>query len=228
MIFITGDIHGEIETNRFSSRNWTMGQFLCRDDYLIIAGDFGLLFNNVPTNSEIYWLNWLANKPWTTLFVDGNHENHHMLQALEQIEFCGGTVGKVRDNILHLRRGEIYCIDDKQIFTFGGAHSVDKIHRVQGISWWPEEEPSYAETSYALENLEKHGNKVDIIISHTAPNTIINMLGSFPERANCASAKFLEYIVGYVQFNDLYCGHFHINSDIGKYHLLFDNIVKVT
>lgn len=26
------------------------------------------------SNEEKYWLDWLGDRPWTTLFVDGNHE----------------------------------------------------------------------------------------------------------------------------------------------------------
>ena len=32
---------------------------------------------------------------------------------------------KIRDSVIHLMRGEIYDIDDKKFFTFGGARSHD-------------------------------------------------------------------------------------------------------
>ena len=79
-ILCTGDIHGSHSIRKLSSKNFHYNDFdppLTKDDYLIICGDFGLLW--YPENSELdkqdqYWLNWLDDKPWTTLFVDGNHE----------------------------------------------------------------------------------------------------------------------------------------------------------
>ncbi len=81
-LFVTGDTHGDydigkLSTDRFDSRK------LDKDDYLIVAGDFGLVFHPVQsTGREEYWLRWLAQKPFTTLFVDGNHENFDRLFGL--------------------------------------------------------------------------------------------------------------------------------------------------
>lgn len=48
-----------------------------RDDCTIICGDFGGLWADTP--AEAYWLDCLEEKPFTTLFVDGNHENFDRL-----------------------------------------------------------------------------------------------------------------------------------------------------
>ena len=34
---------------------------------------------------ENYWLDWLNKKPCTTLFIDGNHENHNLLNQMQPI-----------------------------------------------------------------------------------------------------------------------------------------------
>ena len=69
--FITGDTHGDFR--RFSSQYFLEGKNLNRNDYVIICGDFGGIWNTDEHNlSEKYWLDWLNAKPWTTLFVDGN------------------------------------------------------------------------------------------------------------------------------------------------------------
>lgn len=50
MFYITGDLHGEYDIHKLSSKRFPMGNNLTRDDYLIICGDFGLVWNN--GNSE--------------------------------------------------------------------------------------------------------------------------------------------------------------------------------
>lgn len=69
MIYITGDTHGALSMNRLNSDNFPQGKELTKDDYVIICGDFGLVWNN--NGEDYWWRRWLDNKPWTTLFVDG-------------------------------------------------------------------------------------------------------------------------------------------------------------
>lgn len=124
-IYITGDIHGSISVGRrFNSKNFPIGKTLTKNDYVIIAGDFGLLW--VGDREDRYWLNWLTNKPWTTLFIDGNHENFNLLEAYPVEEWKGGKVHKITPSIIHLMRGQIFELEGKKLFTFGGAASHDK------------------------------------------------------------------------------------------------------
>lgn len=70
-IFVTGDTHGDF--TRFSSNNFPQGKNLTKEDYIIICGDWGGIWNyKGESKNEKYWLDWLNAKPWTTLFVDGN------------------------------------------------------------------------------------------------------------------------------------------------------------
>jgi hypothetical protein len=106
-------------------------------DKVIICGDFGLPWCN--DKEDDYWLNWLEEKNFEILFVDGNHENFDLLYQFPVVERYGGKVHKVRKNIFHLMRGEVYEIEGKTFFAFGGASSVDKHLRVESISWWEQE-----------------------------------------------------------------------------------------
>lgn len=76
MIFVTGDTHGDY--TRFNTANFPEQKAMTKLDYVIICGDFGI-WNE--SNEEKYWLNWLQDKPFTTLFVDGNHENYDLLNS---------------------------------------------------------------------------------------------------------------------------------------------------
>lgn len=90
-IFVTGDVHGVAEygASRFSSRVWPLGRTLTRDDVVIVAGDFGFIWSG--SNTDKYWLDWFESKPWTTCFVDGNHENYHLLAGLRSESGTGAS-----------------------------------------------------------------------------------------------------------------------------------------
>ena len=191
MIYITGDCHGDWK--RFSMDSFPEQQGMTRDDFVIVCGDFGL-WNNDKT--EKWWLKWLAEKNFTVLFVDGNHENFDRLYGdeFDIVDFYGGKAHKIQDNLYHLMRGYIFNICEKKIFAFGGAQSHDikdgimraenfpnkkalmaaynsrtkrgEMLRIDHISWWQQEIPSKEEMDFGLRNLVKNKNKVDYIISH--------------------------------------------------------------
>lgn len=108
-IFVTGDLHGEEGISRLSAKNWPVGRRLTKEDVVLVAGDFGLAFSGDKT--ENHWLDWLEEKQWTTLFIDGNHENFPLLLSYPEEERFSGPVGVLRPSVLHLRkRGHIYTI----------------------------------------------------------------------------------------------------------------------
>lgn len=113
-------------------------------------------------------MDYLNEKNFMTLFVDGNHENFTRLYNYPVEEWHGGKVHKIRDSVLHLMRGEIFNIDNKKFFTFGGARS----HDIQeGILNLDEEE-----MQNEIKNLEKVNYKVDYIISHCCSTSVQTIL----------------------------------------------------
>ena len=164
MIFITGDTHGHFDVEKiFSFYQNFNDKKLTKDDYLIIAGDFGFIWDEQYDKD----IEKLGEFDLTFLFIDGNHENFDIINDMPITEWCGGKVHQFSDNVIHLMRGQIFELDGNKIFTFGGAESVDKDGREEGISWWPSEVPSDAEFEEAKANLERVGNSVDYIITHT-------------------------------------------------------------
>lgn len=123
-VWITGDIHGNPQ--RFSTDNFPEQKEMTKDDVVIILGDFGLVWDYSGENkTEKYWLDWLENKPFTTLFVDGNHDNFDRLDDYPIEKWHGGNVHFIRPSVIHLMRGQIFDIEDRSFFTFGGASSHD-------------------------------------------------------------------------------------------------------
>lgn len=120
MIYITGDIHGSPE--RLGVHSFYEQKEMTRDDIVIICGDFGMVWEESGESaSEQYWLKWLEDKPFTTLFVCGNHENFDRLYQYPVKEWHGGKVHEIRPHVLHLMRGEVFDIEGLKFFAFGGA-----------------------------------------------------------------------------------------------------------
>ena len=85
MILITGDIHGSHDISKLDNTKNPIFKKLTKEDYLIICGDFGLVWYN--DMADTLWRTWLDEKPFTTLFVDGNHENFDLLYEFPEEEW---------------------------------------------------------------------------------------------------------------------------------------------
>ncbi len=68
-IYVTGDVHGSLDLYKLNSKFFPAGKKLTKDDYVIICGDFGGVWDK--GESDKYVQDWFNEKPWTTLFVDG-------------------------------------------------------------------------------------------------------------------------------------------------------------
>ena len=125
MLFITGDTHSDFR-RRFNTTNFPEQKNMCKDDFVLICGDFGGIWNyECESKEEKHWLDWFEERSYTLLFIDGNHENFDRLYNYPEKEWHGGKVHVIRPHVLHLMRGQIFEIDGKTIFTFGGAKSHD-------------------------------------------------------------------------------------------------------
>ena len=246
MIYITGDTHSDF--SRFTEENFPIQSEMTKDDYIIICGDFGGVWTFEGESSrEKELLDWLDNKNFTTLFVDGNHENYTRLYNYPIEEWKGGKVHKIRDSVLHLMRGEIFDIDNKKIFAFGGAKSHDiqdgilnldeeeKIYeyrkrgayfRIRNFSWWDLELPTNQEMENGIENLEKINYKVDYIISHCCPTSIQALIN--PTYKRDILTDYLQQISEKCTFKRWYFGHYHDYKQVNsQFTLLYENIVPL-
>ncbi len=223
MIYITGDTHGD--RNRFSEGFMQGESEWTRNDILIICGDFGFVFSDSEQERE--YLDFLAKKPYTICFCDGNHENFSRLSRYPEETWNGGRVHKIRDNIIHLMRGYVFNFDGRKILTMGGAYSIDKYMRKEGFSWWKEELPTNEEYDNAVRNLEKCNKNVDFVITHTAPREIIRRMGMHPDAHDMELTGFLEWIMYEVKFEKWFFGHFHKDCDVGdKFRAVFLDVIK--
>lgn len=213
MIIVTGDLHIPIDVSKLNTKHFPEQKELTKEDFVVITGDFGGIWDLRPSDAEKYWLNWLDKKNFTTLFVDGNHENFERLNQFPVEDFHGGKAQKISDSVWHLMRGEVYQLEEMSVFALGGASSHDKAYRKEGISWWAEELPSVEELEYATQNLEKHGNKVDLIITHCAPTHMQNLLiqnrsGDYQPKGDRLT-QYFEWVYENIQYKKWLFGHYH-------------------
>lgn len=231
MFLVTGDIHGLRDRQDFERLSFTYQELfdtMTKDDYLIITGDFGLVWNS--SVEEIRLLQWLEDRNFTTLFVDGNHENFDLLELLYPVEnWNGGKVRKISSSVMQLMRGQVFEIDGKSFFTMGGAESHDKEFRIPGISWWQQELPTRKEIQEARANLLGHCMKVDYVITHCLPSSIQHQLfGSgntiYPDNI---LTDFLDEIAAKLQYRHWYCGHYHRDGIVvtnPKMHIVYRKV----
>lgn len=228
-IYVTGDTHGGLDMKKLESKRFPEGKKLTKNDYVVILGDFGIWQNKRAYD----FLIWLGNKPFTTLFVEGNHEDYNFLRTFPDVEMFGSKVRKISDSIFHLKRGEVYMIDKYKVFTFGGARSIDRFTacRQEGVDWFPDEECTYEEECKALENLAKHSNKVDLIFTHTcSKSTLDELTNIYPmfKKEYDAQNKFLEKVKNTVEYKAFFFGHMHKDYKVNDKEIaLYNNIINV-
>ena len=246
-IYATGDCHGTFR--RFGRKYFPEQANMSRDDLVIICGDFGGLWES--SEEENYWLDWLNDKPWTTLWVDGNHENFTLLSEFPLEMWHGGMVHRIRPNILHLMRGQVFELQGYTFFTMGGASSHDirdgilepddpdyerkirqlnaagALFRVNHRSWWKEELPSEEKYRTAKAMLDKAGWGVDYIITHCCPSSIQNIFSGGRYQRD-ALTDFFDEVRERCRFKYWFFGHYHENMVVEKkFVMLYEQIIRL-
>lgn len=223
MVYITGDIHGDI--TRFREKEY---RSLGKNDTLIICGDFGFLWDN--SRKEHRMLRKLAAKKYTVCFIDGTHENFDLLNAYKVTQWNGGNVHRIASNIYHLMRGQIFTIDGLTFFTFGGGESFDRATRKEHDTWWKEEMPSPEQLYEGAKNIDRAGCKVDVIVTHEPPARIKGLL-RLEETVTvktCGLNRYFEELSQICKFRRWYFGAMHYDHTIPPNHTaVFKNLIRL-
>ncbi len=199
-------------------------------------------------------LDALDEKPFTTLFITGNHSNYDLLKTFAVKEFCGGKAQFIRPSVIHLMRGQIFTIESRRFFTMGGASCHDMPggilrmedplflekkaaltengiqFRIEHLSWWKEELPSAEEYREAWKNLEAAHYTVDHIITHCPPESIRRILElrgaeGYPQDG---LTDFLEQVKNRVEYKNWFFGHYHDDATIiDNHYLCYQKIVPI-
>lgn len=200
MIVFVGDIHGN-----FRVIENLIGQ-LGQGDNIIQVGDFGLGFKPLYKDCEsLSKLGKLLSEKGVDLYIiRGNHDDPEFWEIDTEKNCKGSYAGKQK---IHLVPDYTTLnIENKTILFIGGAVSVDRKDRKEGVNYWVNE--------VVRQNSEFEPNpNVDIVVTHTAPYGV-------PPLSN--SGKVLNY---YKQFDDNLIDDIAIEREYMNYlfNLLYDS-----
>lgn len=178
---IIGDVHGKFKRYR---------ELIREIPFSIQVGDMGVGFFH---HGGLPMLNppFNAMSKGRHLFLRGNHDNPAVCQR-QRFWIKDGTL-----------------VDG--IFCLGGAVSVDRQYRTQGLDWWPDEECSY-------EELQRHIDlyavaKPEVVITHECPESVATgMLAQFNQRKivdGSRTRQALETMLSIHQPRLWFFGHWH-------------------
>jgi len=147
-MLLIGDLHGK----------WTSYTNILQayqPERSVQLGDFGIGFHPGDTPKSMARLNH-AMTQWgpDNRFIRGNHDNPSACQNHPQF---------IQDATFE---------DATGIFYLGGAWSIDRGSRIEGKTWWADEELSYQELNAAIDVYER--SKPRIVLSHEAPEGIVD------------------------------------------------------
>lgn len=190
-ILIIGDVHGFTGTYQKFIRRLPEGQ------RSVQIGDMGLGFAGVGLPAP-------GQPP-----LDDNHKffrgNHD-------------SPGKCREHKNYL--GDYGYLPNDGIFWLAGAWSIDRAWRIEGASWWADEELSYQELGKAIDLYAQV--KPRFVLSHEAPAKaaivlLSGLLGPyFLAKGECAhsrTAQALEAMLSFHQPKKWIFGHYHVDKE---------------
>lgn len=208
---------------KLNTKNWVEQHNLTRDDHLLIAGDFGAPWVLGESAEDRYVLDTYENRNYTTLFVDGNHENFPALAQYPIVTYKGAKCHQLRAHV-------IWCM--------GGARSTDIHYRTTGVNHWEEEVPSYRELEYGAETLRANMERINMIVTHDAPDKAIDAIDKYrlpytdPKMA--VMPNYLQFILDEIQDKSAvkwYFGHYHIDQNFQlrahEFHAMYERILEV-
>jgi hypothetical protein len=140
-----GDVHGKWYQYRERMRNKINS---------VQLGDFGVGFYDTYIEEERMMNRFMRDR--NHVFIRGNHDNPAICRKMSQYVDIG-----------------TFC-EDESIFFLGGGLSIDKTRRIEGRSWWPDEEMEHFDFELLLKKYEE--SKPRIVVSHECPEEVAKEL----------------------------------------------------
>jgi len=152
-IILVGDIHGKFKDFEYEAHD----RRKITDSLLIQLGDFGVGFKNIDYYTEEFEQLNDKLKCYNNdlIVIRGNHDDKEYFNGKEIFS----NLLLVPDyTLIETYLGNIICI--------GGATSIDKEHRIEGVSWWKNEIPVYDEGKL----IELENTPIKFVVAHSNPH----------------------------------------------------------
>jgi hypothetical protein len=185
MIYYVGDIHGRVDDVAAIDR----AAIKAGVEVVVQVGDFGIRWSKDCPITKYFMKKARQGRVgpiWYT--CGGNHDNWQEWARLQENQLYTEAfypVGDIREvagaacaidatktvelapGCFYVVRGTTIDLDGKSHLFFGGAESIDKEMRVEGVSWYPEETPSAGEFQQFFDSMVAAAP--EIVITHDAP-----------------------------------------------------------
>lgn len=188
---IIGDIHGKVYDYQAHSIADFKGP-------TIQVGDFGIGF------AGDYWhenmSNWQEANPQHR-FIRGNHDDP---------DRCKTMPGYINDGVI-----------ENDVMFIGGAWSIDRAWRTEGINWWAKEELSIADLNRLIDIYDTVRPRV--MITHDAPTDVTYQMfvqtglaigGSNAKKINTRTGQAFQTMFDIHQPDEWYFGHWHVTMQV--------------
>lgn len=230
MFWITGDKHGDFASVDAFCRAWQTR----RRDVLIVLGDAGINYFDDARSTALK--QHLAQLPITLFCIHGNHEARaEKCPGYERIGAFGGEVyaDPHYPNQLFAIDGTLYQLGVQRVLAIGGAYSVDKFFRLRHHwRWFEDEQPDAAIRARTEATLAAAGWKVDAVLSHTCPLSVMPRKrlappaeDGFSPPVDTSTEEWLESLRARLTFRQWYAGHFHLDRISGAFAFLYDEFL---
>lgn len=231
-VYITGDKHRYFKgVKRFCRKEKTSVI-----DTLIILGDSG--FNYFGDRRDIRLKKKVSKFNITLFCIHGNKEERPQnIKSYGIKNFHGGKVyyEPAFPNILFAIDGESYTFNGHKYLVVGGAHSVDKNKCLEkGLPFWFDEMPSNKTKELVEDVLRLANDQIYGILTHTCPlkylpwENFVTQTNrkplSFKLDIDRSTEEWLDNIEENTNYHIWYCGHYHINKEIDKIVMLYNDI----
>lgn len=222
-VFLKGDCHGRFIDIIDFIETYNLGF----GDFIIVLGDMGLFWDRDEIDADSFIKYYEDRYEVNLMFIDGNHENFDILKTIPIGEDGQGHISK---HITYLSRGCTFDLCGKKFLCMGGADSVDRIRRINHISWWEDEKILQSD----IDKVDK-SISYDYILTHAAPQSIVNnhkwelcKLLYAESLIDHSSEGMLDQMMQDLKFKKWYFGHYH--SDVAlddKFTCLYHDFIEL-
>lgn len=210
-ILLSGDSHGDI--NHLKAMQAKVEKFDC--DLAFVLGDFGFW----PRHKDgVKFLNACSKLDFPVYFLDGNHEDHEVLDKHLEDDLWKEDFIEVHPNVFWAHRRMRWQWDSMTFAAMGGAFSIDRNLRTKYVDWFPREMISEDDVIFQTTLGNPQYRTVDVMLTHDVPSFVDIALPLYQEfdglpildKDTTHNRMQLTKIVNYLNPELIFHGHWHV------------------